>query len=410
MTLFFFAVVFDFFLFAIPLISGLIGWITNGLAIKMLFSPIKRLGWKYFGWQGVLPANAKRMATTCVQLMTTQLLDVKALFERLDSDRIASLLQPGLERHAERLIEEALAHKFPKVWRLLPEKAKKAARSRLRKEIPSIVQKLMNELGSDLEEYLDIEKLVVEAFVNNRILLNELFWKCGRSEFRFIIFSGLIFGGLFGVVQMIVWMFVQPSWFLPVTGLFVGWATNWIALKMVFEPLEPKKIGPFVWQGLFLRRQPEVSEEYGEFFAKKILHPQALIRAVLQGAAALRVLQLLKQYIDEAVDSASGSAQPFIELVVGSKEWNDLKGFVSVRLVAAIPQELDKIYEYAGEALDIENELSRNLKALSSPDFEQVLRPLFKEDESTLIAVGAVLGGIAGLLQWLFMSYISGGV
>ena len=55
-------------------------------------------------------------------------------------------------------------------------------------------------------------------------------------------------------------------------------------------------------------------------------------------------------------------------------------------------------------ALNLQGELEGNLKSLSPPDFEQVLRPLFQEDEKTLIAVGAALGGVAGLIQWLIVA------
>ena len=56
------------------------------------------------------------------------------------------------------------------------------------------------------------------------------------------------------------------------------------------------------------------------------------------------------------------------------------------------------------KALDLQGELSRNLKQLNEPEFVQVLRPLFQQDEKKLIAVGALLGGVAGMLQWLILA------
>ena len=59
----------------IPVISGLIGWGTNALAVKMLFAPVARRGWGLLGWQGVIPANAERMAKDNVKMIQTQLVD-----------------------------------------------------------------------------------------------------------------------------------------------------------------------------------------------------------------------------------------------------------------------------------------------------------------------------------------------
>ena len=390
-------------LLAIPLVSGLIGWSTNALAIRMLFEPVERRGIWRIGWQGVLPANAKRMATICVQLMTAHLLDVKSIFSKIDPHRISEILSPALEKHAAEIVEDTLSARYPSIWASLPERLRIRARERLRGEVPNVVQKLMDELRVDLDRYLAVESLVVSAFVNNRRLLNELFWRCGRSEFLFISRIGLVFGGLFGFIQAAIWAEVQPDWFLPVTGLFIGWLTNWAALKMVFEPQEAKTLGPLRWQGLFLMRQPEVSEAYASFFTNRILHPEALVDAVLRGPASERLMSLLLRYVSESVDNASGTARPILQLAVGTHEWRALKHDISERLAERVPQELDRVHAYTEEAMDLNAELSSKLKGLSPDQFEQVLRPLFRQDERTLIFVGAILGGVAGCIQWLLV-------
>ena len=396
----------DFRLLLIPLVTGLIGWGTNALAIHMLFKPIDRVGGRWVGWQGVLPANAERMATTCVRLMTARLLDVKAVFARLDPQQITDLLSPVLEKHGQDIVEDVLSERFPRLWETLPERLREEARQRFRTEVPSVVVKLMDELREDLTRYLDVEALVINSFVRNRALLNEFFWSCGRKEFLFLAHSGLLFGTLFGMGQALVWYFVQPGWFLPATGLLVGLTTNWLALKMIFQPREAKKLGPFRWQGLFLRRQPEVSEAYARFFAEKILHPEALVNAVLDGPASERLIEQLQRYVTRAVDHASGAARPVLSLVVGSAEWIDTKREISQRLAQVVPGELDRVHDYTEEALELENELRTNLTGLSPPEFEQILRPVFQEDEATLIAIGAILGAVAGVLQWALVTFV----
>ena len=391
------------YLLAIPLVSGLIGWSTNALAIRMLFKPVEWKGVWRLGWQGVLPANAERMATICVQLMTAHLLDVKSIFAKIDPQRVSDILSPAIEKHAAEVVEDALSSRYPKIWESLPERLRSNARERLRDEVPTVVQKVMGELRDDLDRYLAVESLVVRAFVTNKGLLNELFWRCGRAEFLFISRIGLVFGGLFGCLQAFIWTKMQPEWFLPLTGLFIGWFTNWAALKMVFEPQQAKTLGPFRWQGLFLMRQAEVSEAYASFFADRILHPEALVDAVLRGPASDRLMSLLLRYVSASIDHASGSARPLLQIAVGTAEWRSLKHEVSERLAERVPQELDRLHAYTEEAMDLDAELSNKLKALPSDQFEQVLRPLFRQDERTLIIVGAALGSIAGCIQWLLV-------
>lgn len=71
--------------------------------------------------------------------------------------------------------------------------------------------------------------------------------------------SGFGFGFLLGLFQMGAWAAVPAMWTLPVAGALVGYVTNWIAIKLLFEPAEPVNVGDlFVLQGLFESRQVEV--------------------------------------------------------------------------------------------------------------------------------------------------------
>ena len=59
-------------------------------------------------------------------------------------------------------------------------------------------------------------------------------------------------------------------------------------------------------------------------------------------------------------------------------------------------------HAYIAQALSIEPTLCRRLQLLSPGDFENLLHPVFKEDEIVLIIVGGILGAAAGLVQLRF--------
>jgi hypothetical protein len=72
----------------IPLISGLIGYVTNVVALKMTFYPLefvpKHLEFVrvkdqpigLFGWQGIIPTKAAKMAATSCDIMTEKLFNM----------------------------------------------------------------------------------------------------------------------------------------------------------------------------------------------------------------------------------------------------------------------------------------------------------------------------------------------
>ena len=66
----------------IPVISAFVGWFTNVVAVKMMFYPVEFAGIPpYLGWQGVIPANALRLAKVSNALITEKLLSLRELFD-----------------------------------------------------------------------------------------------------------------------------------------------------------------------------------------------------------------------------------------------------------------------------------------------------------------------------------------
>ena len=69
----------------IPVVSGLVGWGTNVLAIKMMFHPAEFRGLgPWLGWQGVIPANAIKMARIASETLATHLIRPQEMVKRLD--------------------------------------------------------------------------------------------------------------------------------------------------------------------------------------------------------------------------------------------------------------------------------------------------------------------------------------
>ena len=123
---------------------------------------------------------------------------------------------------------------------------------------------MMLDLKTRIDDLFDLEELVVSVLMEDPTLINDMFIKCGYRELNFIRDSGAVMGGIFGLGQMLLWFFYQADWVLPVLGLVVGALTNWLALLMIFSPVQPIPLcgGRFVLQGLFLKRQEEVSAAY----------------------------------------------------------------------------------------------------------------------------------------------------
>lgn len=384
----------------IPFTSALIGWGTNWVAVKMMFYPIEFVGRRpYWGWQGIIPANAPRMANIAVDLMLAKLLSVEDIFAKLDARRMSEAMEHRLDEMMEQIISEVMRDRAPRVWEMLPQWVKDNIYQEVGKDAPDTIAYIVEDVKNDISEVFDLEKMITDALIEEPALLNEIFQKAGQKEFEFLIRSGVYFGFLFGIPSMVVWIFSHTWWTLPVGGLIVGYATNWLALKMIFEPQQPKKIGFLTWQGLFLRRQQEVAAVYAELANAKLLTAEKITDTILRGPASDRLFVIIERHVNRMIDEHAGIAKPYIVLGIGTQEYIGLKQQVCDKIMAYAPKPMRHTYAYVEQTMGIEEILRTKMEGLSPAEFEGVLRPAYQQDEWKLITVGAALGMLAGFLQ-----------
>jgi len=390
---------------SIPIVSALVGWITNIVAIQMTFYPINYVGIRPFGWQGIIPSKARKMAETAVDLWTTKLLDIGTQFSKIKPEKVAEEMAPSIDHLSKQIIDEVMEAKLPKIWQRAPENIKHNVYVKVSESLPFIVEEMMKGVKLNFSEMLDLKYLAVSSLTQNKILLNQMFLKCGEEEFKFIKKSGLYFGFMFGLIQMVVWYFFPLWWILPMFGILVGYFTNFLALKMIFRPLDPIKIGKLVIQGMFIRRQVEVATEYSRIVASKIITIENIFEYIIRGPGSKKLEKIVQQLIEYTIDSTAGLLKSLVEISTGSQLFIHIRNIATFRFMQELPMNIRHVFGYAENALDLEHILRDKMIGLTSVEFEAFLRPVFKEDETTLIIIGAILGGIAGLLQYFVVFY-----
>ncbi|WP_406691470.1 DUF445 domain-containing protein [Saccharopolyspora sp. ID03-671] len=394
---------------SIPLVAALIGYVTKILAIKMMFYPVEFRGKRPFlGWQGIVPKHAAKMAGIACDTLTEQLLRPQDVVARLDPDRIVAEVEEPLRQTIEEIVNEVASTYQPGMWEAMPKAVRRAMIQRVQNDAPRMLAEIMDEIKSDVDNVFDLKDMVVNALVRDKELLNRIFLEAGDKEFQFIRRSGAVFGFVIGLVQMSAWVLFKAPILMPMFGLFTGWFTDWLALKMIFRPQQPTTyLGLFEWQGLFLKRRKEVSEAYGELIAKEIVTPRNVIEAVLRGPLSDKVLALVTRKVDEELNRRTSIAKPLVVFAVGGRRYQDLKGRIAEMVMGRLPETMSYIEDYAADAMDIRNTLVSKMQELDAEEFEELLRPAFREEEWMLIATGALLGFAVGEVQVLALELLT---
>jgi uncharacterized membrane protein YheB (UPF0754 family) len=385
---------------SIPLGAALVGWATKILAVKMMFQPVEFVGIPpYLGWQGQIPKRAPKMAAVAVDSLTSGIIEPKQMFDKIDPDELADELGEPLHDAAKELVDTMMMSFQPQVWRATPDQVKDLIVANVESRIPSASRGMFNEFRDQIDQIFDIKHMVVTNLVRDKKTLNAVFQDIGRPAFSFLVKAGLWFGFIIGLVQMLVFGLTGWHLALPLFGLLTGGLTDYVALQMIFRPIEKRTIFPGIrWQGVFQARRDEVIRGYAKLMASEIFTPKAIMESLLTGPMSDKFFDVIQTEIGRTIDEQMGFAGRIID-VVGGTQYQNMKKHASEVVLERLPETSTYIESYMADRLDLENTMVEKMRDLDGLAYENLLRPAFKDDEWIIVVLGATLGFLFGELQ-----------
>ena len=393
---------------SMPIVAAIIGYVTKILAIQMLYRPLEFRGIGPFGWQGIVPRRAGKVAATTIELLTENLLKPEDLLDKVNAQEALDELREPMARMIIDVTRELVEQLRPGLWGSLPLDGRKAIVARVEREAPKIVDNLLREIRSDLALYIDLQFITVTTLVRNKAKLNNLMKQTAGSAMAFIRRSGVIFGFGIGMVQLACWALVHQVWIMPVFGFATGFFSDYIALNMLFLPRTPKRfLGIFPIHGVLHQRREQITRDYAKIMASDLFAPSVLFEVLLEGPSSDHLFAAMQREVSKAIDSQIGPATPIVRLVLGTKRYQAAKANIFDAVQARLPETMLRAQDYTRRTLDVENTIADKMGQLSTAEFEGIMRPIFKDDEWLMVTVGAVLGGLVGELQVQVVEHLS---
>ncbi|MBJ7278602.1 hypothetical protein JHC43_19150 [Marinobacter salarius] len=392
-------------LFSVPLMAAIVGWFTNWLAIQMSFNPIQFVGIGVIGWQGVIPRKAEKMAHICIDRTLQQFGDLNAVYQQLEPQRIVEQVISQVNPRMDEYIDEVMYDIQPVLWDNLPLFMKNRIYRWGREQLPSRIESLVEDFGDDLNDLVDLKALLSRELKTHPDLMNRIFMEAGSVELRSVINRGAIIGGLLGAVLAPIWVRYPEPWLLPVGGFAVGFLTNWIAINLIFRPLKPRRFLFWRLQGLFLKRQPEISDVWARLVAEELITVEKVADAMINGNRGDRTRAIIQKHLRPLLDN-SMVMKLGAQVTVGMTGYTELKKAMNHKAVLATRDVFGDPAFNRERAPVVAGVLAGQMKSLAPAEFQDILRPAFREEEIQLMLVGGILGSLAGALQFLIMSNV----
>ncbi|MDY6779949.1 MAG: DUF445 family protein, partial [Halobacteria archaeon] len=299
---------------------------------------------------------------------------------------------------------DIIQREHPELWEDAPDSVKRIIHQHVESRLPEVADRLFERTGENIDDLMSVKMMIINHLEANPKLLNRMFLEVGDKELKFLVNSGFIFGTLLGFISIPLFVFIDRWWVLPVSGALVGYMTNFIAIKAIFRPVNEYKVGPFRIQGLFIKRQDESVEKYASIVAKKVLTVGNIARHLLYGPKSDRTRKMIRDSLRPEIDKSVGAAQPIVRATTGDRSYEKMRESLATEPIE-FGYELLKDPEFNRErSVRMKELIAKEMKKLPPEEYVKMLRPAFEEDEWLLIAVGAVLGFVAGWIQLLVVT------
>lgn len=184
----------------IPVISALIGYITNVVAVKLLFWPRQPVNLGFFYLQGLLPKRQADLAKSIGELVEEQLLSIDDLFDMFDTPEVHNKITDKINS----VLRERLVTLIPSI---VPNRITNLILDNVNKILSQEVPNLINQVVKSGRDYVTNEvkiSVIVEDKINAFDLaeLEEMIKGVSSTELRFIELLGGILGFIIGLIQL----------------------------------------------------------------------------------------------------------------------------------------------------------------------------------------------------------------
>jgi uncharacterized membrane protein YheB (UPF0754 family) len=197
-------------------------------------------------------------------------------------------------------------------------------------------------------------------------------------------------------------------WMTPVVGALIGWLTNFLAIKMLFRPRQPKLIFGFPLQGVIPRRQRDLALKIGEVVEEELLKSEDILNAIdteeLRGHLATVIGTRLDRFLREKLFRG----EFLYEKVLSREAVQRVKRALITELVSLFPLEVEAAIKQLVEKVDIRKIVADRVEQFDFDRLENIVYRVARTELFWVEVSGGFLGFIIGLLQVLFLWVMQG--
>jgi uncharacterized membrane protein YheB (UPF0754 family) len=185
---------------------------------------------------------------------------------------------------------------------------------------------------------------------------------------------------------------------LPFAGLLIGWLTNYLAIKMLFHPKKPIKLGLVSIQGVFPKRQDALGDKLGEVVSKELISTNEILDKVSAEVKGEEVHGIVERRIGEGLEKLIAGI-PMASMFIDASMKQMARKAILDEFVEGLDEWMAGLKPRMEQNLDVKAIVKEKVSKFSSDKLEEVLYLIMKREFRFIEFAGGVLGFLIGCLQ-----------
>ena len=192
------------------IISAAIGWITNWVAIKMLFRPHNEINLGLFKIQGLIPKRRAEIGIGIADVIQNELISIKDVIANIDREEFSKRLNDLIDDVLEKNLKTKVKEKFPVMQMFFSDKMAKDVSETIKDIVMENQEKIFEIFSNYAEENIDFSTIITDKISNFSLdKLEEIINGLAKKELKHIEVIGAILGAFIGLVQYFITLFVK---------------------------------------------------------------------------------------------------------------------------------------------------------------------------------------------------------
>ena len=191
---------------------------------------------------------------------------------------------------------------------------------------------------------------------------------------------------------------------LPVIAAVIGWATNFVAIKMLFHPQDPKKILGITFQGVFPKRQKQIAERLGELVANELFSIKDVALKIEELSTRPEALEEVGKRIEKTIREKLVAAFPMLSMFLSDEMIEKVTKLFQSELEDFLRASAQGLAAKMEDSVDVKSLVEEKVRAFSSNKIEELLIGFMEQEFRFIEKIGAVLGFLIGCIQVILVT------